>query len=84
MAYKITREYAQDTVTNQETGKTITQWDRVTLGKSRNVWDVSEILWDGEVRLHRQIPTSNPRQRGVTYRRVSMDQLTIVSDTPTS
>jgi hypothetical protein len=71
--YTVSREtYNRHTATNVETGAVVTQWDRVTVGKSSNVWDVAEILSEGEVRLHRQTLGR------VTYRRASLDSLTVV------
>lgn len=76
MAYEIDRSsYSQNTITNTETGVTLTQWDQVTIGKSKTVWDIAEIVWhDGDVRLHRQSETG-----AVTYRRINMDRLTRVA-----
>jgi hypothetical protein len=78
MTYQIDRtNYSANTVTNTETGTTLTQWDVVTIGKARTQWDVAEILHNGDVRLHRQI-AGGVRSRAVIYRQVSMDRLTKV------
>jgi hypothetical protein len=73
VSYTINRDtYNRHTVTDDETGASVTQWDRVTVGKSANVWDVAEVLDRGEVRLHRQTMGT------VTYRRAPLDRLTVV------
>jgi hypothetical protein len=73
MTYEIDRsQYSAHTVTNTETGVTLTQWDVVTIGKSKNEWDVSEIQNHGWVELHRQA------MGRVMYRRYSMDRLSKV------
>jgi hypothetical protein len=81
--FQITRnEQGVKTMTKLEDGKSINAWDRVTVGKSKAVWDVTENMYSasGKVELHRQIPTSSPRQRGVTYRMFHFNQLTVVSE----
>lgn len=65
-------KYTQHTITNTETGVTLTQWDDVTVGKSKNVWQIEEVLNQGWVRLHRQNAGT------VTYRKYHMDNLTKV------
>jgi hypothetical protein len=75
MTYTTDRSnYSRHTMTNTETGQTITQWDEVTVGTAKTVWDVAEILWNGDVRLHRQAKGGR-----VTYRAINMDRLTVVT-----
>jgi hypothetical protein len=71
-------EYSSYWTKNTETGKTVTQWDEVTVGKSKKVWDVESVLADGMVRLHRQVPGVAMGKRSVFYRLENMDRLTVV------
>jgi hypothetical protein len=71
--------YTTRYVKNLQTGAVVTEWDRVTVGKAKTVWDVSDVLADGMVRLHRQNPGGPPYKRsGVVYRLMNMDRLTVV------
>jgi hypothetical protein len=70
--------YTTRYVKNLQTGAVVTEWDRVTVGKAKTVWDVSDVLADGMVRLHRQNPASLPGRSGVVYRLMNMDRLTVV------
>lgn len=77
MSYSTTTSALQGrkTKTNLETGHAITEGDTVTVGKGTNVWDVTQVFSNNgrpEVELHRQ------SKGKVTYRRYSMDILTVV------
>lgn len=72
--------YSERWTKNTVTGKVVTQWDEVTVGKSKKVWDVCEVLADGMVRLHRQVPGVAMGKRSVFYRLENMDRLTVVKE----
>lgn len=80
--YETGGDYSERWTKNTVTGKVVTQWDRVTVGKSKNVWDVYEVFGDGMVRLQRQhaVNLSDPRAKHVVYRLMNMDQLNVVNE----
>jgi hypothetical protein len=71
------------TMTKLEDGKVLTAWDRVTVGKSKTVWDVTENMYSatGNVELHRQTPWKpGQRNNNVIYRKFHFNQLTKVEE----
>jgi hypothetical protein len=80
--FEVTTDGYVKTMTNLDTGKSVTEGQQVTVGTGKKVWDVIHVYAaSGTVELHRQNPwTPGQRNNNVMYRQFPFNKLTVVSE----
>lgn len=80
--FEVTSDGYVKTMTNLDTGKSVTEGQQVRVGKGKTVWDVMHVFAaTGTVELQHQRPMGPPYKRsGVMYRKFPFNQLTVVSE----